>query len=261
MIKLTKENVGGTDYSVVGCALSATCASAASDYIKTATLTDGDSISDGMTVVVTFTNGNSAGSAPDVLTIYSSDQVNYFSDAGLTQPFTLAPAGCYSVSYTGAGNVYYYTSWVCLSVGGVTAPLYLTNGSLAGGTLWNTGVNIIVLYAGGKFIICNSGLLTSGRETYEIDANTHIYLDWVKRNGVCTLSISNDGIVPQGSYLIPVGNIPLAVITTGAGGFQITWGTVVAGYCFLTTMPNGFINIVIGTPSAIGAFVSYVCAD
>ena len=158
MSKLTKQNVGGVDYTTVGCALNATCDSAASDYIKVATLTDGDVILDGMHVVCTFTNGNTAGTSPDILTIYSSDQVNYYSDAGLTQPFTLAPEGCYRITYTGTGNAYSYISWICLSVGGVTAIVTNPCAGEAGGTLWSAGNPVIFLYSGGRFRLLNVGL-------------------------------------------------------------------------------------------------------
>ena len=83
MAKLLRQNVGGVDYTMAGCALTGVCASSASDFIKAVALSDGDQLSDGMSVVVTFANGNTAGNAPVPLTIYSSDQTNYYSDSGV----------------------------------------------------------------------------------------------------------------------------------------------------------------------------------
>jgi hypothetical protein len=122
MSKISRQNIGGTDFTMVGCTLTGVCASAAADYVKAVTLSDGDELSDGMTVVVAFANGNTAGTAPASTTIYSSDQVNYYADAGLTQPFTLAPAGCYEIEYTGTGNAYNYISYPVLQIGSVSAP-------------------------------------------------------------------------------------------------------------------------------------------
>jgi hypothetical protein len=68
MPKLLRQNVGGTDYSMVGCALTATCATPATTAAKVATLTDGDVLADGMSVAVQFTNGNTAAS-PLTLTV------------------------------------------------------------------------------------------------------------------------------------------------------------------------------------------------
>ena len=68
MSKLLRQNVGGTDYTMVGCALSATCATAAATAAKVAELTDGDVLADGMSVAVQFTNGNTAAS-PLTLTV------------------------------------------------------------------------------------------------------------------------------------------------------------------------------------------------
>lgn len=157
MTKLSRQNIGGIDYTMVGCTLTGVCASGASDYVKAVVLSDGDILSDGMTVVVTFANGNTAGTAPASLTIYSSDQVNYYSDSGLTQPFTLAPSGCYEIEYTGTGNAYTYISYPVMQVGGVTAPLCDSCGKKTSGAVWDAGDAVLVLYSGNKFMIV-SGL-------------------------------------------------------------------------------------------------------
>lgn len=155
MSKLTKQNVGGTNYTMVGCTLTGVCASAASDFIKAVTLSDGDEASDGMIIACTFANGNTAGIAPGTTTIYSSDQVNYYSDVGLTEPFTLAPSGCYTIEYTGTGNAYTYSSYPVVQVGAVTGPLCASNGIPSGGTAWSAGDTVLLLYTGGKFLAIN----------------------------------------------------------------------------------------------------------
>lgn len=155
MAKLLRQNIGGVDYTMAGCALTGVCASAASDFIKAVTLSDGDTASDGMTIACTFANGNSAGTAPDTLTIYSSDQVNYYSDTELTQPFTLAPSGCYTIEYTGTGNAYTYQSYPIIVVGNVSGPLCDTRGKPAGGAVWSAGDIVTLLCTGGKFLALN----------------------------------------------------------------------------------------------------------
>lgn len=151
MSKLTKQNVGGIDYTMVGCTLTGVCASGAADYIKVVTLSDGDAIGDGMTVVVAFTNGNTAGTAPMPTTIYSSDQVNYYADDQLTVPFTLAPTGCYEIEYTGEGNAYSYVSYPIMQVGSVSGPLCDASGNKASGALWLAGDKVSVNYSNGCF--------------------------------------------------------------------------------------------------------------
>ena len=158
MPKILRQNVGGVDYTMAGCALTATCTTSASDYVKDVVLSDGDVLSDGMTVVVNFTNGNTAGTAPATLTIYSSDQTNYYSDSELTQPFTLAPQGCYSIEYTGTGNAYSYISYPVVQIGNVQGALCYADGSYAGGTLWNAGDLVSILYTNGRYIIPDSAV-------------------------------------------------------------------------------------------------------
>ena len=158
MPKILRQNVGGIDYAMAGCALSGSCTTAASDFVKVVTLSDGDTVSDGMSLAVAFTNGNTAGNAPGTTTIYSSDQVHYFSDSGLTQPFTLAPAGCHTITYTGTGNAYTYKSFPVLSVGGVTAPVCSVNGRNIGTSAWNAGDIGVFIYPAGKFLLVSVNL-------------------------------------------------------------------------------------------------------
>ena len=153
MAKLLRQNVGGVEYTMAGCALTGVCASAASDFIKAVALSDGDHLSDGMSVVVTFANGNTAGNAPVPITIYSSDQTNYYSDSGMTVPFTLAPSGCYDLEYSGSGNAYSYMSYPVIQVGGVSAPLCNAQGKKASGAVWLAGDKVTLLYNDNSFIV------------------------------------------------------------------------------------------------------------
>ena len=153
MAKLLRQNVGGVDYTMAGCALTGVCPTAAANYIKEITLSDGDVIGDGMMVVVTFANGNTAGNAPDAKTIYSSDQVNYFEDDQLTVPFTLAPEGCYEIEYTGTGNAYAYTDYPVFQIGSVSGPVCDYRGHVASGDLWSAGDSVQCMLKEGKFLL------------------------------------------------------------------------------------------------------------
>lgn len=153
MSKILRQNVGGVDFTMVGCALTGVCPTAAADYVKQITLSDGDVIEDGMMMVVTFANGNSAGNAPNTKTIYSSDQVNYFEDDQLTIPFTLAPEGCYEIEYTGTANAYTYTDYPVFQVGSVSGPVCDYRGHIASGDLWNSGDSVQCMLKEGKFLL------------------------------------------------------------------------------------------------------------
>lgn len=176
MPKLLRQNVGGTDYTMVGCALTGVCASAADAFIKAVTLSDGDEISDGMTVIVTFANGNTAGTAPASKTIYSSDQVSYYEDSGLTVPFTLAPAGCYTITYTGAGNAYTYISYPVIQIGNVTGVICDASGNAVSGSLWAKGAQIGIMFKDGKFLLV-SGALLNNMAALPTDAVLHYSFD------------------------------------------------------------------------------------
>lgn len=153
MAKILRQNVGGVDFTVAGCALTGVCPTAAADYVKQITLSDGDVIEDGMMMVVTFANGNTAGNAPNTKTIYSSDQVNYFEDDQLTVPFTLAPAGCYDIEYTGTANAYTYTDYPVFQVGSVSGPVCDYRGHITSGDLWEAGDSVQCMLKEGKFLL------------------------------------------------------------------------------------------------------------
>jgi len=153
MAKILRQNVGGVDYTVAGCALTGVCPTSAADYVKQVTLSDGDTVSDGMMMVVTFANGNSAGIAPGTKTIYSSDQIDYYEDEQLTVPFTLAPDGCYEIEYTGTGNAYTYVDYPVFQVGSVTGPVCDYRGHITSGELWSSGDSVQCMYKEGKFLL------------------------------------------------------------------------------------------------------------
>ena len=153
MAKILRQNVGGVDFTMAGCALTGVCPTSAADYVKQITLSDGDVIEDGMMMVVTFANGNSAGNAPNTKTIYSSDQVNYYEDDQLTVPFTLAPAGCYEIEYTGTANAYTYTDYPVFQVGSVSGPVCDYRGHIASGDLWEAGDSVQCMLKEGKFLL------------------------------------------------------------------------------------------------------------
>ena len=153
MAKILRQNVGGVDFTMAGCALTGVSPTSAADYVKQITLSDGDVIEDGMMMVVTFANGNSAGNAPNTKTIYSSDQVNYFEDDQLTIPFTLAPAGCYEIEYTGTANAYSYTDYPVFQVGSVSGPVCDYRGHIASGDLWEAGDSVQCMLKEGKFLL------------------------------------------------------------------------------------------------------------
>lgn len=153
MAKILRQNVGGIDFTMAGCALTGVCPTSAADYVKQITLSDGDVIADGMMLVITFANGNSAGNAPNTKTIYSSDQVNYFEDDQLTVPFTLAPAGCYEIEYTGTANAYTYTDYPVFQVGSVSGPVCDYRGHITSGDLWEAGDSVQCMFKEGKFLL------------------------------------------------------------------------------------------------------------
>lgn len=153
MAKILRQNVGGVNFTMAGCALTGVSPTSAADYVKQITLSDGDVIEDGMMMVVTFANGNSAGNAPNTKTIYSSDQVNYFEDDQLTIPFTLAPAGCYEIEYTGTANAYTYTDYPVFQVGAVTGPVCDYRGHITSGDLWEAGDSVQCMLKEGKFLL------------------------------------------------------------------------------------------------------------
>ena len=259
MSKISRQNVGGTDFTMVGCTLTGVCASAAADYVKAVTLSDGDELSDGMTVVVAFANGNTAGTAPASTTIYSSDQVNYYVDAGLTQPFTLAPAGCYEIEYTGTGNAYTYISYPVMQVGSVSGPLCDASGNKASGALWLAGDKVSVLYTNGCFNVIPqaSSLMTVTAASsvvngapVRVGSTVRIMFtaDIVGANTSTVLTLKYNGV-----------DIPVRVGKNGAladfNAYEVSSGVYkyLQAYTTLEMMFDGTQFIIIGNPVVLSS--------
>ena len=153
MPKILRQNVSGIDYTMAGCSITGTCASAEESFVKIVSLLDADAIYDGMLLAVKFTSGNSAGTAPNYITLYSSDQITYYSDAELTQPYSLAPEGCYELEYTGTGNAYDYISFPVLSVEGIVGPVVNSTGSFISQNVWGASETGLFLYVDNKFML------------------------------------------------------------------------------------------------------------
>jgi hypothetical protein len=71
----------------------------------------------------------------------------------LTQLFTLAPAGCYEITYTGEGNAYTYISYPVMQVGSVSGPLCDASGNKSSGALWLEGDKVSINYSNGCFSV------------------------------------------------------------------------------------------------------------
>ena len=267
MAKLLRQNVGGVDYTMAGCALTGVCASSASDFIKVVALSDGDHLSDGMSVVVTFANGNTAGNAPVPITIYSSDQTNYYSDSGMTVPFTLAPAGCYDLEYSGSGNAYSYISYPVIQVGEVSAPLCNAQGKKASGAVWLAGDKVTLLYNDNSFII----IPQAGDTLTATTASVTVYgkplrtgstvrvmfmADITGANTTSVLTLTYNGV-----------NIPVKVGKNGAlSNFvasEVSSGVYkyVQAYTTLELMFDGTQFIIIGNPVVLSSADYTIYAD
>ncbi len=216
MTKISKQNAGGIDYLMVGCAVNGTCAASAASFIKAITLTDTDIVDDGMTLVVQFTNENSAGTAPEHITLYSSDQVNYYLDPQLTQAYALAPAGCYQIEYTGTANAYDYISYPMLQVGSTKYAICNQHGSYAGGRLWNAGDTVCFLCVGDKMfttlIVDESGALDG-----KVDKTTTVNGHPLSENVIVTKAdVGLGNVVNTGDSAVPVSGGTTKFTTGGA---------------------------------------------
>ena len=212
MTKILRQNVGGVDSTVAGCALTGVCPTADADYVKQITLSDGDVIEDGMMMVVTFANGNSAGNAPGTKIIYSSDQVNYYEDEQLTVPFTLAPEGCYKIEYAGTANVYTYTDYPVFQVGTVSGPVCDYRGHITSGDLWEAGDSVQCMLKEGKFLLLGG---SGGDNVKPVDVVESGNMHAVTSNAVANVT-SNHNVIFRGKCLngnpatmypiLPIGN-------------------------------------------------------
>ena len=212
MTKILRHNVGGVDTTIAGCALTGVCPTADADYVKQITLSDGDVIEDGMMIVVTFANGNSAGNAPGTKIVYSSDQVNYYEDEQLTVPFTLAPEGCYKIEYAGTANVYTYTDYPVFQVGTVSGPVCDYRGHITSVDLWEAGDSVQCMLKEGKFLLLGG---SGGDKVKPVDVVESGNMHAVTSNAVADVT-SNHNVIFRGKCLngnpatmypiLPIGN-------------------------------------------------------
>lgn len=151
MDKVTQINVEGHNYGfVAGNAIKAVCGAASADYIKTVLMPEGANVEEGMLIAVTFSNGNSAGYA-EAQDAYSSDGETFYWDELLTDPITLPPQGCYEMTLD-TGEHYFYTAYPCLSFGGNSYPVCMSNGKPFGGEIWDSGDIVIFLFLDNKML-------------------------------------------------------------------------------------------------------------
>lgn len=157
MDKITQINVEGHNYGfVAGQAVKGVSGAAASEYVKIVILPEGSDIVEGMLIAVTFVNGNTAGFS-GTKTVYSSNGTDFYWDDQLTDPITLPPQGCYTMTLI-SGQQYEYSAFPVLSMNGVVLPLCDSKGHPSGGPLWNSGDMVTFLYLDEKFV----AVLSSG---------------------------------------------------------------------------------------------------
>ena len=157
MDKITQINVEGHNYGfVAGQAVKGVSGAAASEYVKIVILPEGSDIVEGMLIAVTFVNGNTAGFS-GTKTVYSSNGTDFYWDEQLTDPITLPPQGCYTMTLI-SGQQYEYSAFPVLSMNGVVLPLCDSKGHPSGGPLWNSGDMVTFLYLDEKFV----AVLSSG---------------------------------------------------------------------------------------------------
>ena len=216
MTKIAQTNVNGINYAMAGASLTGTCSSPASDYMKLVTLTDSDSIEDGVTIACTFAHENSAGTAPSSLTLYSADQIHFYTDAGMTELYTLAPSGCFELTYTGSGNAYSYISYPVVAVGTlsgiVSAPVCDSHGNVTSRRLWKAGDVVFLQYKSRKFFVLNDG---SGNSTAGVafKGTRSAY------NTAKLIPEGSDGHIPSGALVI-ITDEGKTYVTNGTGSSQ-----------------------------------------
>ena len=254
MTKIAQTNVNGINYAVSGASLTGTCSSPASDYMKLVTLTDSDSIEDGVTIACTFAHENSAGTAPSSLTLYSADQIHFYTDAGMTELYTLAPSGCFELTYTGSGNAYSYISYPVVAVGTlsgiVSAPVCDSHGNVTSRRLWKAGDVVFLQYKSRKFFVMNDG---SGNSTAGVafKGTRSAY------NTAKLIPEGSDGHIPSGALVI-ITDEGKTYVTNGTGSSQTlelvanaTFNGSHAEWNSLTLAQKAMYNIVNFTDDAI----------
>lgn len=151
MDKITEVNVEGDRYQfVAGNAVKAGCAATADDWVKTVTLPEGAVLTDGLTVSVLFLNGNTAGFTGSI-DVYSDDGVHFYYDDQLTDPVTLPPAICYTMTFI-EGQRYSFSAYPVISVNSASYPVCDSRGKPCGGPIWSAGDTISFLFLDNKFL-------------------------------------------------------------------------------------------------------------
>ena len=151
--KITGVNVDGQVYEfVAGQAVSGACSALSTDWVKPLTLPEGTDLVGGLIISVLFLNGNSVG-FKGAKTVYSSDGENFYYDQAMTDPVTLPPEGCYSMTLV-SGDEYSFSAWPVMTYGGITLPICDSRGHKSGGPLWDAGDTVsIIFYATGYVIL------------------------------------------------------------------------------------------------------------
>lgn len=265
MTKIARTNIDGIDYAMSGASQTGTCSSPASDYMKLVTLTDSDSVEDGVTIACTFEHENSAGTAPSSLTLYSTDQIHFYTDAGMTEPYVLAPSGCCELTYTGSGNAYSYISYPVVSVGThsgvVSAPVCDSHGKITSRSLWKAGDVVFLQYKSRKFFVLNDG---TGNST----AGVAFKGTRAEYNTAKLIPEGSDGHIPSGALVI-ITDEGKTYVTNGTGSSQTlelvanaTFNGTHAQWNSLTLTQKAMYNIVNFTDDeAIGLRISDAVED
>lgn len=166
MDKITQVNIEGHNYGfVAGQAVQGICGAQAADYVKTIVLPEGASLVEGMILLVTFVNNNTAGHE-GAIPAYSSDGETFYYDQAMTQPITLPPVECYSMTLV-SGDEYEYRAFIVWAVNGVSKPFCDSRGHPCGGGLWGAGDIVSVLVLEDKYIALQASSVTTTNEVIE----------------------------------------------------------------------------------------------
>lgn len=164
MDKVTQVNIEGHNYGfVAGQAVKGSCASVASDWVKTIVLPEGVTLVEGMVVATLFLNTNSAGFS-DSITIYSSSGNVYYYDPEMTQVVDLPPyEDCYVITHI-EGTSYKYEAYPVAVINGVRVPVCDSRGKPCGGPIWSGGDTIASLYLDDKLLMLHSTTINTLQE-------------------------------------------------------------------------------------------------
>lgn len=158
MDKITEVNVEGDRYQfVAGNAVKAGCAATAADWVKTVILPEGAVLTDGLTVAVLFLNGNTAGFTGSI-DVYSDDGVHFCYDDQLTDPVTLPPDICYTMTFV-EGQKYSFSAYPVISVNSASYPVCDSRGKPCGGPIWTAGDTIACLFLDNKFLMLHNTVI------------------------------------------------------------------------------------------------------